>query len=79
MNKHISQITYNSLNLPTKLNIEAKGTIKYIYDATGRKLRKITLAAGETQGKTTTYNGSYVYENNELQYILMPEGRPRSP
>lgn len=48
LNKGISSITYNSLNLPTKLTIDniskggkAKGTIEYMYSAAGVKLRTV--------------------------------------
>ncbi|MBN9299939.1 MAG: hypothetical protein J0I41_23255, partial [Filimonas sp.] len=76
------------LNLPYQVTVKnddgtAKGTITYIYDATGNKLEKRTseLAASsnQQQGKqtTTTYLGSYVYENSILQFFGHEEGRVR--
>ncbi len=74
-NKGISSITYNHLNLPETVSIsnsEGTGTIAYIYDATGAKLKKIV-----TEGSSITnteYASGYVYKNNQLQYLSTPEG-----
>jgi hypothetical protein len=40
LNKGISSIVYNDLNLPRVISIPGKGTITYLYDATGTKLKK---------------------------------------
>jgi|GEM_PF-1252371 len=71
-------ITYNHLNLPTKILVQKtattlKGTITYTYDATGTKLKKIVVENGATVSlnninyttnitTTTFYRGSSVYE-----------------
>ena len=74
LNKGInSDITYNHLNLPTKITL-AGGNIQYFYDATGVKQRKIA-----STGTTTDYAGNYVYEKNgfgtkKLQFFNHPEG-----
>ncbi len=74
-NKGITAITYNHLNLPetiTLSNSKGTGTISYVYNATGAKLKKIF-----TEGSTTTnteYASGYIYKNNQLQYISTPEG-----
>ncbi len=73
-NKGISSITYNHLNLPETVSIsnnEGTGTISYIYDATGAKLKKIVT---EGSSLTTEYAGKYVYKNDQLQYMATPEG-----
>lgn len=67
-NKGISAITYNYLNLPTKITFPS-GTIDYVYDATGVKQRKVV-----STGTTTDYAGSFIYENNILQFFSQPEG-----
>ena len=54
-NKDITAITYNFFNLPQQITL-AKGTIQYIYDATGNKLRKI---AYETNGNVTYLGTNY--------------------
>jgi RHS repeat-associated protein len=66
LNKSISDITYNFLNLPSKILVDGKGFIEYVYDASGNKLRKI-VTDNSTQGvvstTTTTYIGPSVYES----------------
>jgi len=72
-NKNISSITYNTLNLP-RLITTPKGTIKYVYDASGEKLLKITTENGvsitlngntstNTITTTTTYIGGFIYQS----------------
>ncbi len=74
-NKNITSILYNHLNLPRviKFNNSNAKKIKYYYDASGIKLRKV-VKDGSTV-TTTDYmaNGS-VYENDELQFMPHPEG-----
>ncbi len=65
-------ITYNHLNLPTSVTINGNGnngTISYIYDATGIKLKKII-----STGSTTEYASNYVYEDGSLKFFNHPEG-----
>lgn len=73
-NKDIATIRYNHLNLPDSIVVTGKGTIKYVYDAGGNKLKKIT-----TEGSTTTTTlylvGNYV--NDKLQFVGTEEGRAR--
>ncbi|WP_164714412.1 DUF6443 domain-containing protein [Chitinophaga rhizosphaerae] len=78
-NKKISAIQYNLLNLPKTISITGKGTISYIYDATGRKLAKIVSDQTVTPNKSTRtdYMGPVIYENDELQLISHEEGRIR--
>ena len=74
-NKAISLIRYNHLNLPDSIVVTSKGNIKYIYDAAGTKLKKIT-----TEGSTaitTLYQGEVVYRNDTLEFVGMEEGRIR--
>ena len=81
-------IVYNHLNLPWKITVknnkgELKGTITYIYDALGNKLEKRTSEAISAYNSNvakqtqTAYIGSFVYENNVLQFAGMEEGRVR--
>ncbi|WP_240646729.1 DUF6443 domain-containing protein, partial [Chitinophaga rhizosphaerae] len=64
-NKKISAIVYNILNLPRSISITDKGTISYVYDATGRKLAKIVSDQTVTPNKSTRtdYMGPVIYEN----------------
>src|SRR4029079_17595590 len=52
-----------------------KGNIKYVYDATGNKWKKI-VTEGSTI-TTTLYIAGTEYRNDVLQYISMEEGRIR--
>jgi len=76
LNKQIGNIEYNHLNLPQRIEFaqSSQGIIHYLYDATGRKLRK-QKRVDLTENTNTDYCGSFVYKNNELQYILTEEGR----
>lgn len=75
LNKNISSISYNLLNLPETITVTGKGTITYLYDAAGNKLRK-TVAEGSHQ-KVTDCLGGMVFENNALVHIAMEEERMR--
>src|SRR5690606_876644 len=76
LNKNITAITYNHLNLPELITISGKGSIRYQYDAAGNKLKKtVTDNTGSTPKITTTdYMGSFVYSNNQLELISHEEG-----
>ncbi len=78
-NKKISAIHYNLLNLPKTIAITGKGTISYIYDATGRKLAKTVVDQTVSPNKTTRtdYMGPVIYDNDALQLISHEEGRIR--
>ncbi|MGF1559394.1 MAG: hypothetical protein ACFCUL_09925, partial [Flavobacteriaceae bacterium] len=75
-NKGITAIAYNHLNLPKQITVSGtnNGTISYIYDATGAKLRKNVLTNGASAPTATDYAGNYLYENNQLQFFSTPEG-----
>ena len=77
-NKGITSSTsgfiYNHLNLPESVTITAEmgngtGTISYVYDATGVKLKKI--APGNF---VTEYAGNYIYEAGAFKFFNQPEG-----
>lgn len=68
LNKGITAITYNHLNLPTKVTLSG-GNISYIYDATGIKLKKTV-----STGATTDYAGNFIYQDGDLQFFNTSEG-----
>lgn len=76
-NKGIQSISYNMLNLPQAINIPGKGTITYVYDAGGTKLRKVVHEPSVKPPVSTEYLGGAVYENGVLQFVLHEEGRIR--
>jgi RHS repeat-associated protein len=67
-----SPILYNHMNLPETIN-KGTSTIRYVYDASGRKLSQTVYATGVP--KQTDYVGEYVYTNGALQYAGHEEGR----
>ncbi|MET0463080.1 MAG: DUF6443 domain-containing protein [Chitinophagaceae bacterium] len=79
LNKAISSITYNHLNLPSVITVTGKGTISYTYDALGKKIKKETVDNTGSSPKITTtlYADGIVYENDALQFIGHEEGRIR--
>jgi len=79
LNKNIDTIRYNHLNLPDSIVIKSKGSIRYLYDATGNKLRKIVADNTTSTAKITTtdYIGGFVYRNDTLELIGHEEGRIR--
>jgi RHS repeat-associated protein len=73
-NKNIRSITYNHLNLPVLINFGERGTITYLYDATGRKVRKVVQNNVLSQNTVTDYANGFQYENNILQFFPTAEG-----
>jgi RHS repeat-associated protein len=72
INDNVNITTYNSLNLPETVT-KGGNTIRYIYDAMGRKLSQV-VTFGTTQ-KQTDYAGEFTYENDVLQFVSHEEGR----
>ncbi|MCG8208152.1 hypothetical protein G1K53_11640, partial [Tenacibaculum finnmarkense] len=78
-NKGITNITYNHLNLPTRVTIDGK-YINYVYDATGVKLSKY-IDLGYSENEYTYYAGNYIYKRRasrgaqpKLEFFNHPEG-----
>ncbi|TQM39285.1 RHS repeat-associated protein [Flavobacterium branchiophilum] len=65
LNKNITSITYNHLNLPTKILFGEMNSILYFYTASGQKVNKVVNEAGVI---TTT---DYI---NGFQYKTLPSG-----
>jgi len=74
-NKNITAISYNYLNLPEKVTKATGDYIKYVYDATGRKLSQQVFDPSKVLKKKTDYAGEYFYENDTLKFINHEEGR----
>jgi RHS repeat-associated protein len=79
MNRSISSIVYNVLNLPSTITITGKGSISYQYNAVGNKLKKTVVDNTVTPAKITVtdYIGGFIYQQDTLQYITHEEGRIR--
>ena len=72
LNKNISSIQYNCLNLPSAVTFADGSTITYTYAADGTKLRVVHKIGSTTT--TTDYCGNVVYENGAPKYLLTEEG-----
>ncbi|WP_343285810.1 RHS repeat-associated core domain-containing protein, partial [Bacteroides sp. An269] len=72
MNKDVTGIQYNCLNLPSKVTFKDGNTITYLYAADGTKLRTVHKTGSTTT--TTDYCGNVVYENGTQKYLLTEEG-----
>ena len=68
LNKKITDIQYNCLNLPSRIQFEDDNSISYVYDANGTKLRTTHLINGVTV--TTDYCGNVIYENGVPKLLL---------
>ncbi|SHF75305.1 DUF6443 domain-containing protein [Flavobacterium defluvii] len=73
-NKNITAITYNHLNLPTKITFATTGNIVYLYNATGQKVQKIVTVTSPASVTTTDYLGGYQYDNAALKFFPTTEG-----
>jgi RHS repeat-associated protein len=88
-------IIYNYLNQPWQINFRSatgtKGTITYIYDAAGTKLKKTTIDSTGNLETVTTYIGLFQYQAtapltgtgsgnliDTLQFVAHAEGRVRA-
>ena len=74
LNKKISSIQYNSLNLPTSITYSNGKSAAYIYDAAGRKLRTSYKTSASATAIPTDYCGNMIYENSVLKQILVDGG-----
>ena len=72
LNKDVTGIQYNCLNLPSKVTFKDGNTITYLYAADGTKLRTVHKTGSTTT--TTDYCGNVVYENGTQKYLLTEEG-----
>ncbi|MBW8683464.1 hypothetical protein K1Y79_03880 [Chitinophaga sp. B61] len=78
-NKVITSISYNHLNLPEMIKVLGKGTVSYLYDAMGRRLKKTVVdsTVSPVRTITTDYINGFVYQNDSLYYFNHEEGRIR--
>ena len=89
LNKGITQIRYNHLNLPEEIRFSDGHIVDYQYDAAGRRLGAYYLLASDDvfndgigvegggvsiQELVREWSGEFVYENGELERILTDNG-----
>ena len=75
LNKNISSIGYNCLNLPNQVIFTGGNSVEYEYTTDGVKLRTVHKTGSTTL--TTDYCGNVVYENGVLKMLLNEAGYKR--
>lgn len=70
LNKKISSIQYNLLNLPQSITYSTNKSATYTYDAKGNKLRVVYT----NPSSTIDYCGNMIYEGGALKQILVDGG-----
>ena len=73
--KGITAITYNYLNLPSRISFGSSKSITFTYDATGRKLKKVTAGGAGAENYTQYYADGLEYRSTTLEAIYHEEGR----
>ena len=72
LNKGITNISYNCLNLPSTVTFSDGSRISHTYGADGTKLKTVHKTGSTTT--TTDYCGNVVYENGVQKLLLTDEG-----
>ena len=72
LNKNISNIRYNLINLPSQITFSDGNTIDYEYGSDRRKLRTVHQTGNTIL--TTDYCGNAIYENGSLKLLLTETG-----
>ena len=72
LNKNITGIQYNILNLPSHISFADGSSIEYEYAADGRKVR--TTHTINNNVTSTVYCGNAIYENGTLKMLLNESG-----
>lgn len=72
LNRKITDIRYNCLNLPSRIEFDDGNNISYEYAANGTKLRTIHVIGNDTT--KTDYCGNTIYENGIPQTLITKAG-----
>ncbi len=75
LNKGITSITYNSLDLPEKVAWSDGKTLVYGYDGKGNKLNKVYTVGSNVY--TTDYIDEMQYEQGQIAFLTTDEGIAR--
>ncbi|OJW17962.1 MAG: hypothetical protein BGO48_15380 [Mucilaginibacter sp. 44-25] len=79
LNKGLASVAYNVLELPQLVTKSNGSTISYIYDADGRKLRKLYTNSGTTTVDEYINGTQYEYVGSTpaISFVQTEEGRAR--
>ncbi len=72
LNKKITDIQYNCLNLPNRILFEDGSVISYLYDANGTKIQTTHMIGDDNI--VTDYYGNMIYENGIAKTLLTEAG-----
>ena len=72
LNKNITDIRCNSLNLPNRIEFENGNVFFYMYDAAGTKLRVMHIMGNDST--VTDYWGNVIYKNGVAKTLLTESG-----
>ena len=75
LNKGITKITYNILDLTDSIIFSNGSHIRFTYSADGEKLSMVYFNSANSTQKKFDYQGQFVYEDGNIQVILHDEGR----
>ncbi len=78
-NKGITNIEYNEMNLPSKIEFDQNRYIVFTYDAAGTKLRQQIVNGSIENALEIDYIGEYMYMDSVLIQIFTEEGRIVDP
>lgn len=71
LNKNITDIEYNILNLPSKVTFGGGNSVSYMYAANGKKVQTVHIINGTTI--TTDYICNMICENGTLKRLWWME------
>jgi RHS repeat-associated protein len=74
--KYLETIEYNYLNLPSRILFTNDRSIAFLYDATGKKLRKTVTGNGQTEQRD--YLDGIEYKDGKPDQFLHSEGTVRA-
>lgn len=77
LNKNITNITYNYMDLPITVVTSNGSTINNIYDASGNLLEKSIADVSTGLTEVERNWGTYLYKDDKFQLFLHDEGRTR--
>ncbi|PZX48945.1 DUF6443 domain-containing protein [Algoriphagus chordae] len=75
VDKEITLITYNHLNLPQEITFESGAQLRFAYDAVGNKLTQKVYNSSGVLTKTQDYIGEIVLLDGALDYLIHGVGR----
>lgn len=79
LNKNITEIKYNHLNLPIKIVFGSEANkIEYLYDASGVKLKKTITSSIIGLGNAVDYLDGFQYKDSQPEFFPTKEGYVRA-